>query len=192
MTSGVAARGHVITDLADIHAACWQQLLQAVRDKAHAWRVLGLATVDGDSADLRSVVLRGAEPDTSTLLFFTDARSPKVAQIAAQPRATVLAWSAALGWQLRLRVLLEVQTSGLAVSSHWARLQFSPAAQDYMAPLPPGAALTGQQVAPVQSSRNNFAVVSARVDAMDWLELQPGGHRRARFNTDGSAAWVQP
>jgi pyridoxamine 5'-phosphate oxidase len=183
-----------LDDLAGIRQACWQQLAACTQDKSHAWRVMGLATLDGDAADLRSVVVREADPQARTLMFFTDARSPKVGQIAAQPRATLLAWSAALSWQLRLRVRLEVQTSGLAVSSRWARLKLSPAAQDYLSPLPPGAPLTGAvpPPAPERDSRAHFAVVLARVQAMDWLELRPGGHRRALFGADGGGQWVTP
>lgn len=183
-----------LDDLPAIHRACWQQLAACAGDKAHAWRVMGLATLDGDAVDLRSVVVREVDAAARTLMFFTDARSPKVAQIAQQPRAALLAWSPALSWQLRLRVRLAVETSGLAVSSRWTRLKLSPAAQDYLAPLPPGAALHGAlpSHAPVLDNRHHFAVVLAQVQAMDWLELHPGGHRRARFDAEGGGQWVTP
>ena len=182
-----------LTDLAAVQQACWQQLAACCRDKSHAWRVMGLATLDGDLPDLRSVVLREVDTQARTLMFFTDARSPKVAQIAVQPQAMLLAWSAALSWQLRLRVLLTVQTSGLAVSSRWARLKMSPGAQDYLSPMPPGAALPGpgQAPTPQRESREHFAVVLAAVQRLDWLELHAEGHRRAVFPADGKAAWVQ-
>ena len=189
---------HRLDDLGAIHQACWHQLAACTIDKTHAWRVMGLATLDGDAADLRSVVLREADVQACTLMFFTDARSPKVAQIAAQPQATLLAWSGALSWQLRLRVRLEVQTSGLAVSSRWARLKLSPAAQDYLSPLPPGAPLGGAPdpaappTTPDRDSRAHFAVVLAQVQAMDWLELRAGGHRRALFSGSGAGQWVTP
>lgn len=185
-----------LTDLAAIEHACWQQLAACARDKAHAWRVMGLATVDGDLPDLRSVVIREVDAPARTLLFFTDARSPKVAQIAAQPQAVLLAWSAALGWQLRLRVQLALLPSGLAVSSRWARLKLHPAAHDYLSPLPPGAVLDGPGSTPAvpvpdRDSRNHFAVVQATVQHIDWLELHADGHRRAVFPAGGSPAWVQ-
>ena len=97
--------------------------------------------------------------------------------------------SAALGWQLRLSVRLEIETSGLAASSRWARLQMSPAAQDYLAPRAPGTAIT---TPPERESRAHFAVVTARVRSMDWLALdRAAGHRRAVFD-DRGARWVQP
>ena len=179
-----------IDTLDQIHLACWQELGKAPRNKAHAFRVMGLATVNGDVAELRSVVLREVLADEQTLLFFTDARSPKVAQIQRQPAGTLLAWCERLSWQLRLRVQLEVQTSGLAVSSRWARLKMTPAAQDYLSPLPPGAPV--EHPLPERSTREHFAVVHARVQAIDWLELHAEGHRRAVFDAAGQGRWLTP
>ena len=39
--------------------------------------------------------------------------------------------------------------------------------------------------------REYFAVVSAQVLSIDWLELHREGHRRAVFDAQG-ARWVQP
>ena len=178
-----------LDSLADIEAAVWRELAQAVRDKQHAWRVAVLATVDGQGADARSVVLRDLDAPARTLLMYTDARSPKAAQLAAHPEGTLVLWSAALGWQLRLRVALALETSGLRVSSRWAKLKLTPAAQDYLSPLPPGAVI-GSAV-PERQSREHFAVLAAQVQSLDWLELHPDGHRRARFSAAG-AAWLTP
>jgi pyridoxamine 5'-phosphate oxidase len=179
-----------IESLSLIHQACWQELVQVARNKSHGWRVMGLATLDGDSADLRSVVLREVDADERTLVFFTDARSPKVAQMQRHPGGTMLAWCDRLGWQLRLRVHLEVATSGLAVSSRWARLKMTPAAHDYLSPLPPGAPVERYQ--PERGSRDYFAVVHARVQTIDWMELHADGHRRAIFEPSGEGRWVAP
>jgi hypothetical protein len=82
-----------------------------------------------------------------------------------------------------------VEAEGLAVSSRWARLKLTPAAQDYLSPLPPGEPLAQAQAQ--RGSRAHFALVHARVRSMDWLELRPEGHRRACFDSAGGH-WVQP
>jgi pyridoxamine 5'-phosphate oxidase len=175
--------------LEHIEATIWQELVQAVRDKGHAWRVGVLATSDGTLADARSVVLREADAARRELLFFSDARSPKVSQLQAHPLGTLVLWSPALSWQLRLRVSLSAQTSGLAVSSRWARLQFSAAAQDYMSHQAPGSVASAATVE--RGSREYFAVLTAKVLGIDWLEIDPGGHRRAAFDEQG-ARWLVP
>lgn len=178
-----------LNTLQTIEASVWQELAAAALDKGHAWRCAVLATIDGDSADARSVVLREVDATQRELIIFTDARSAKVAQLQAHPRATLVLWSPTLLWQLRLRVLLAIETSGLALSSRWASLQFSPAANDYLARLAPGTPLAEARVE--RDSREHFAVLTAKVNAIDWLEINPAGHRRALFDDQG-ARWLVP
>ena len=179
-----------IDSLALIEARLWQELQQAAAQPGHEWRTMVLATMAGDEAQARTVILREVDVEARELIFFTDARSAKVAQMQARPVGTLLCWSSRIGWQLRLRVQLDVQTSGLKVSSRWARLKLTPAAQDYLSPLPPGSPVA-EPVAVDRESRNHFAVVTAKVLGIDWLELHADGHRRARFGAD-AATWLQP
>lgn len=183
-----------LSTLAEIEAAVWQELVRATHDRHHEWRtpVLATAMLDatGDpAADARTVVLREADADAKQLLIYTDSRAHKVAQVRTNPAATVLLWSKRLGWQLRCRVTCEVDEDGLAVSSRWAGIKLSPAAQDYLSPLAPGSALDAQT--PAVAHRECFAVLTAQVLSFDWLELHRDGHRRAVFG-DGPARWVQP
>jgi pyridoxamine 5'-phosphate oxidase len=193
-----------LIDLPDIQAALWSELTRATHDKHHEWRSLALATVDGESADARTVVLREVDTSEQALRFFSDARAGKLVQIQTHPQGTLLLWSRRLSWQLRLRVTLSIQTEGLAVSSRWARLKLSPAAQDYLAPLAPGMALPTSATADrselatesttdtkVTEQRAYFALLTAQVLSMDWLELRATGHRRAVFDASG-ARWVTP
>ena len=187
--------------LPEIEATLWRELSRAVHDRHHAWRLATLATVasvpdglppDDVQAEARSVVLRDCDAASRSLLFYTDARSAKAQQAQARPHGVLVLWSAALGWQLRLNVVLVLHTSGLQVSSRWAQLKLTPSAQDYLSPLPPGAALDGPAAAaPARDSRDHFAVLECRVQSIDWLELHREGHRRARFDAEG-ARWLVP
>lgn len=189
-----------LATLAEIEAEVWQQLERATHDKDHEWRSPVLATVNGDAADARTVILREVDVGQKQLLSFTDDRAGKVAQLLRHPRATMVMWSRALSWQLRCRVLLSLEMTGLAATSRWACIKLTPAAQDYLACLPPGATLDtplGQRVHESQApsadpiKREYFAVIDAQVLAIDWLELHREGHRRAVFDQRG-ARWVQP
>lgn len=180
-----------LDSLAAIEAAVWHELAGCVANKTHPWRTPVLATIDGDRADARTVVLREVDARTRQLLIYTDERAGKVHQLLNHPHGTLVMWSPALGWQLRCRVRLSLEMSGLAASSRWARIRLSPAAQDYLSPLPPGAPLQGQAPAHAPVTRAYFAVIDATVESLDWLELHAEGHRRAVF--DGrDARWVQP
>ena len=140
--------------LEGIEAAVWRELGRAVHDKGHAWRTPVLATVDATlAADARTVVLREVDEATRTLRFYTDAQSPKAQQIAAHPIGTLVMWSASLRWQLRCRVRLTIVED----AARWEAIEDSPAARDY----PSG----------------RFAVVTAAVERIDWMELSAEGHR---------------
>jgi hypothetical protein len=183
-----------LQQLGEIEEAIWAELESCVEPRPpgqapHEWRVAVLATVDEGSPDARNIVLREVEARERQLVFYTDARSPKVRQIETAPQGSLILWSQTLAWQLRMQVRLAVQTSGLAVSSRWARLQTLAGAADYLAACAPGSSLD----APLADlgTRSHFAMITALVDAVDWLELSPDGHRRALFGA-GGPCWLQP
>lgn len=179
--------------LPEIEAALWRELQRATADRHHEWRTPVLATVDGDAADARTVVLREADVDLRLLRIYTDARSAKAAQMQAHPQAMLVMWSKRLSWQLRLRVALTLHTDGLAVASRWARLKLSPAAQDYLSEVAPGVPVDGAPATRPAAARErgHFALVEARVQTADWLELHSQGHRRAAFDEKGQR-WLAP
>lgn len=191
-----------------IEQRIWSELETAAQPRrvddpaAHEWRTVVLATVDGHAPDARTLVLREVDARERQLVFYTDARSPKVRQIEASPLGALMCWSRDLDWQLRMTVRLAVQTSGLAVSSRWARLHMSRAAHDYLSMHPPGHRLESAEdgglpvaaeplPAPDLGTRNHFAMITALVEEIDWLELHGEGHRRAIFGPKGGH-WVQP
>jgi pyridoxamine 5'-phosphate oxidase len=190
-----------LATLAEIDTALWRELARAALDRHHEWRTLVLATVadegHGPRPDARTVVLREVLAEERRLAVYTDARAGKTAQLRAHPQAMAVLWSRRLGWQLRLLLDTELLEDGLAVSSRWARLKLTRAAEDYLAPLAPGAplpangALAPAPAAEPADTRTHFALLWATVRSIDWLELHPEGHRRARFDADG-ARWLVP
>ena len=179
-----------LDSLSAIEAALWRELQAAPRDRQHPWRTPVLGTTDGEVGDARTVVLRDADAAQGSLLVYSDARAGKVAQIALHPRGTLVMWSEALGWQLRVRVQIDVITDGLELSSRWAQLKLTPAAHDYLSALAPGSPL--DTALGSRGDRAHFALLEAHVLSIDWLELHAQGHRRARFSNDTTARWLQP
>jgi hypothetical protein len=181
-----------LASLQAVEAACWSELACAAHHPDHPWHTPVLATYDGSRAQARTVVLREIDREQRELLVYTDSRSPKVAQLEAYPQGTLVMWSHPHGWQLRLAVELSVETDGLTVTSRWAKLKLTPAAQDYLSPLAPGTPLAeSASPPPERAPRGCFAIINARVTHIDWLELSAEGHRRAIFDATG-ARWVQP
>ncbi len=179
-----------LESLQAIEAAVWRELLAAPHDKQHPWRTPVLATTDGELGDARTVILREVEQAQSRLLIYSDARAGKVAQIAGHPKGTLVMWSPGLGWQLRIRVHINAIADGLELSSRWALLKLSPAANDYLSSLAPGSPLDNALHA--RGDRAHFALLQAQVLSIDWLELGAQGHRRASFGKDATGRWMQP
>jgi pyridoxamine 5'-phosphate oxidase len=181
-----------LATLQAVEAEVWHQLEAAAAERGHGWRTAVLATTDGQRADARTVVLREVDAANRHLCFYSDRRGAKVAQLTSHPDATLVMWCSALGWQLRCRVRLALEAPGPATTLRWARIKGSPAAQDYLSPLPPGTALgTEPDEPPSPSTARNFAVIRATPLSLDWLELHRSGHRRALFD-DRGPRWVQP
>jgi hypothetical protein len=192
--TGASAPGG-LTELLD---GLWRELSRAVHDKHHAWRTPVLASVampdDGPlGADARTVVLREVKAEARQLLIYTDTRSPKVAQLRANPAATLLFWSPQKHWQLRVSAAVALLTEEAEVAQRWQRVKSSPSAGDYLSPLAPGAVLPGSSAAPLPGPAPHFGVLVATATHFDWLELGRSGHRRAGFDlVTGQARWLVP
>ena len=164
-------------------ARIWAELEGAVRDRGHGWRLPVLATLASDGApDARTVVLREVDAGAGRLTFFTDARSPKTAQLAADARVTLVFWCPRLGWQLRVAATVAAIKSGERIHALVARLEGSNAAADYRSPAPPGSRLSH---ATNTEGGLHPCILDAFVVSMDWLALSPdGNHARVRFKGD--------
>jgi pyridoxamine 5'-phosphate oxidase len=168
----------------------WTELQRATADRHHEWRTPVLATVDPQGVpQARTVVLRSADAGSGQLVFFTDSRSPKVAELEANPAAALVFWSRRLQWQLRVGVRAAVHTDGQRVEAAWARVGQSAAAGDYLSSQAPGSTL--QPAIATASEQHHLAVITLQVKQMDWLELSRDGHRRARL-VDRGVEWLVP
>ena len=176
-------------DFESLRAQIWLQLQRAVGERDHEWRTPVLAGVDADGLpQARTVVLRRADPNAGTLQVYTDSRSPKVAELQGQPHAVLVFWSRRLSWQLRARVTVQVQTGGEQVEAAWEQVSRTAAATDYLAPAAPGSVFASR--AHGDHASHHLAVLLARIDALDWLELARDGHRRVRFDDSGACRLI--
>jgi len=177
----------------EIREQIWRELTRASQDRHHAWRTPVLATVGGDGlANARVIVLREVDVVHQTLRVYTDARSPKVREISREPHAVFVFWSDRLNWQLRAHVAISAETAGPEVQARWQRVRQSASATDYLGPISPGDGLESAQGEAMSSdAAHHFALLSAQVLEMDWLELSRNGHRRANLRADGWR-WLAP
>jgi pyridoxine/pyridoxamine 5'-phosphate oxidase len=174
----------------ELRKRLWQELLRASVDRHHDWRTPVLATIGLDGlAQARTVVLREVRRASDQLLIYTDSRSPKVAELLAQPIASLLCWSPRLHWQLRLQMRFSVSRHDAEASAAWERVRQSPSASDYLAARAPGQRLAETPEPWLDAPQ--LAVLRGEVLSMDWLELSRAGHRRAKLDAQ-RVEWLVP
>lgn len=184
-----------------IAEAAWALLAAGAGDRRHAMHTPVVASVDADGLpQARVMVLRAADAAAATLRFHTDARSPKVAELAGRP-VSVLAYDPAAAVQLRLSGMAAVLSDDPIADAAWAAS--TPFARRcYLAEAAPGtpvrqatsglpAAVEGRKPdeAELLPARPNFAVLIVTVTAIDWLHLAHDGHRRA-WLTRHAGGWA--
>ena len=201
-------------NLADCPEQAWTILRRAVHDRKSPMHTPTLITLASPlQPDGRVVVLRKALPETATLLAHTDARSDKARMLLASPNQTApcawLFYDASLRVQFRLQASLTLHVDGLLAATQWANSTLS-SRRCYLAPHAPGSrqdeqdfnlpAHLRERVPTSKESepgRANFAVLSSRLLAVDFLHLGAQGHARCAWNIDASGIvtnlrWLSP
>ncbi|TVQ63955.1 MAG: flavin-binding protein [Phycisphaerales bacterium] len=196
--------------LPDVLTDLWRRLERGATERRHPYHQPVVSSMGEDASPRsRTVVLRNADRDGASLVFHTDARSPKCAELRANTALTWTFYDPASKVQLRVRSRAEVLTTGEIVDQRWANTR-AMGRRCYLAPRTPGVSV-GDQPDPnlpealrhrepteqeSKPGRANFAVVRCAIESVDWLHLRHDGHRRAQFvfrdrKPDGGA-WLAP
>ncbi|MEO0831235.1 MAG: hypothetical protein AAFY03_12375 [Pseudomonadota bacterium] len=175
-----------------IHAALWRRLELAAHGKTGPARYLVLATrgmVVG--AEARMVVLRQADRSTAKIGLHTHALSHKVAELAADPVATLLMWDPAHAFQARLKVVTDTVPG---TDADWARVPATGRRLNYGS-LPPAMPIAAPNViAEAHENRDAFIKINAEIEAIDALLLGEQNARRARYSREleFQGRWIAP
>ncbi|MEL7471825.1 MAG: pyridoxamine 5'-phosphate oxidase family protein [Planctomycetota bacterium] len=191
----------------------WSTLARAAERAKEPWHSPTLCTVDPAGAPAaRTVILRATDRASRTLACHTDARSPKLEHIAHDPRVAWHFYDPPRKVQLRAVGVATVHTIGPLADQRWAASTLS-SRRCYLAPHTPGHPTPDDREGPdpnlpddlrnrvpteaeTRPGRANFAVIETRIAALDWLYLKHDGHRRARFEWNGTdkprATWTMP
>ena len=195
--------------LSEVLDGLWLLLEEGVRNRDHGFHLPAVASLGRDGRPaVRTVVLRGVERNDRILRFHSDRRSPKLAELAAEPRLSLLFYDPAELTQLRIAARASIHGSDAVADAAWREtrlfsrrcyLQEPGPSQPVAGPtsaLPPEFAERAPEPDESEAGRPNFAVVLCRIEAIDWFYLNARGHRRARFAWDGEgrleADWLAP
>ncbi len=170
--------------LDDLRGLVWSHLLRGAADRHHPARFPTLATYGPDGPEARTLVLRGVSEDAGTLDLHTDMASPKVAQIASEPRVALHVWIPEARLQIRIRGTAVVEPGDPDLFSRLPDV----ARANYVGAIP-GEALPREGG---DEGPSRFASIQITVRDIDALILDEP-HIRAIFTTpDWTGRWVVP
>lgn len=183
-------------DLEATRATAFALLARGVADRRHPFHtpVLGSVGADGEPR-LRTLVLRGFDAGARTVRLHTDRRSGKAADIAHQPRVSLLGYDPGQRVQIRLSGHATLHDDDAVAEVGWASSRDFSRMCYAVEPAPgqPVAASPPEPLDPL-AGRANFAVIRLVFDRLEWLWLAAGGHQRALFtwNDSPQATWLVP
>ena len=173
------------------------RLVRAQHDRHSAFRAPVLATIGLSGVpEARTVVLRRFDRVNSEAHIYTDARSPKVAEIRASPAVSLLFWDKGASLQVRASGVASVMTDGADIDEAKSKLPEN-VNGDYARTSPPGSPADDPVAARKTAADTpvHFARITIGIDRLDLLELDRNGHKRAVFNCSGevwTGQWVVP
>lgn len=185
----------------DAQQACWQLMVRGARKGGDPLHTAVLGTLGKEQAEMRTAVVRRVIPAERRLWFFSDARAPKIQQVQATGRLSILFYHPRKQIQIRLagQVSCVRETPELAVI--WEQLP-SVARQLYAAPEVPGSprentlggSIPAAGLSDAEAFRH-FLLLDCQIDSMDGLYLHPEGHQRftSQWATDKwIGTWIVP
>ncbi|HEX7910521.1 MAG TPA: pyridoxamine 5'-phosphate oxidase family protein [Paraburkholderia sp.] len=195
-----------MSELADLLNRIWSLLSSGANAGAarSPFSMLQAATVGLDGAPkARTIVLREVKKDEASLTFHTDARSEKVSELRKDSRIALTGCDLDAGIQIRAEGVARIVDSVDERRAFWSASR-PRSLIVYRAPLVPGTvirlpqdahAIAGQEEVDPSAGFENFCLVTVEVSRLDYLDLSPNGHVRARFvreNGTWHGSWVAP
>jgi hypothetical protein len=169
----------------------------AATDKSSHFRTAAVASIGHDGKpQVRTMIVRAFDPETHTLMVYTDARSPKVTGFEQNKDIQLLFYDPDTMLQMRVSGKVTIHQGDALTEKLWSTLP-EYGRGDYLSRQPPG-----EQIAhPGDSWLNQalggqyFTVIEILITEIDWLKLSAQGHKRALLTWDDdtySARWLAP
>lgn len=186
--------------LSEILAEIWKKLETAVTHRNSPWHLVHVATLRENQPELRTMVLRGANPHDRTLWVHTDSRSLKCADIFKNSLSSLLFYDPIERLQLRLTGTFKIDSDSTETEQAWVKLTAS-ARRCYQGPLRPGTKTEEMfpniplEAVDQKLGRDRFTRLVFSVSKMDWLFLDSKGHQRAQWefrDYEVLASWIAP
>jgi pyridoxine/pyridoxamine 5'-phosphate oxidase len=171
----------------DLLALAKAELVRSNADQRHPFRFFYLST-QGKYPEVRMVVKRDFSHLDWSLLFFTDERSPKVAQIKERALVSALFYHPKKHLQLRMKGAAElIGPEHEAYTQYVEKVRESPAIKDYTSAEAPGTVIMKESQ--LQHGQDlHFMAIRIRPVYLDLLQLGKEEHLRMSYR-QVAGAW---
>lgn len=169
----------------------WQMLGRGTVDRRAAARHPVLATMSDAGPEMRILVLRKASRSANTLTLYTDAATPKVAELTSDPRCALHIWDAKAQVQLRFRATVSMAPGSKEV---WDGMPEG-AREVYGVTPTPGTPIETAEAFVREPDYSKFLELTLSLRKIDYTNLGTTPHRRAQYtHADGEwrGQWVAP
>ena len=176
----------------------------ATKHHKHELRQIYLATFGEKYPELRTLILRRQNLKEGRLVFHTDQRSKKFADLKKNSNACLLGYNHSKKYQVRFRGQVSLHFQDAISKVDWNHLSSS-SQKSYLTRNKPGEAIISPssefEDSLSESEKSGlgfqrFVVCDFKVLQIEWLYLNPEGHRRALYTFDEesnwSGQWLQP
>ena len=180
----------------------WTLIEEGVTNRNSSFHTPTLASIAGNGyPSVRTMVLRGVNIPKRFIEFHTDRRSPKYTELSKYPESSVHFYDPSSKTQITLRTTATLHYDDSLSAKAWASSKPS-SKLCYTTANGPGANVDAPPVAPSNadaietSGYDNFCLVQADIQKLEWLRLFAAGHRRAIFTWPDQgkekAEWIAP
>ena len=158
-----------------------QELIRSNRDYRHPFNLMTLATIDAKTGypKVRTVVMRHID-SLLNVLFYSDSRSPKVAQIEKNNLTSLIWYHPKRKLQVRMDCIAHiVEEKSQLYKDHLLKVKHSKSVLDYKSSLAPGTELNGLEVK--HRDEIHFSLIQLNPTLIDILQLSNEGHQRSLY-----------
>lgn len=177
----------------------WQSLVHELHrgalDPKHPFRYINLGTIGKTGPEVRTVVIRSVS-QTLDFMVYTDFRSEKVAELTANPMATLHFYHAQKRVQIRVKAKVEIHRRDPLSKDLWNRVQ-GDAQKAYTSTMAPGTLISDPKEGfdwPEEMDDRFFTVLKFIPESIEALQLNGLRHLRILFSKkrNWEGQWLVP
>ncbi len=167
------------------------QLTEAVNDRNHSFHTPVFSNIlNIHETESRTVVMRKFDSQELIIHFHTDIRSKKIKSLVDNPNTNLLFYDSEIKTQLRIKLSSNVNHKNEIASESWNNTKIY-SRKCYLTKKSPSSIslipsdglpnhLAGVDPSKEESEKGfeNFAVITNKIQSIDWLKLSSQGHKR--------------